>query len=99
MALETGVTRTVDPLAGSYYVEHLTDEIESRARDLLAEGAAAGGMVAGLDAGLPPRWIAGSAYQIEQDLAEGRRLKVGVNIHRDHTAPPQLNLFELDGAA
>jgi methylmalonyl-CoA mutase N-terminal domain/subunit len=99
IALETGVTRTVDPLAGSYYVEHLTDEIESRARDLLDEVAAAGGMVAALDAGLPQRWIADSAYQIERDLAEGRRLKVGVNVHRDQTPSPQLNLFEVDGSA
>jgi methylmalonyl-CoA mutase, N-terminal domain len=99
IALETGVTRTVDPLAGSFYVEHLTDEIESRARDLLDEVAAAGGMVAALDAGLPQRWIADSAYQIERDLAEGRRLKVGVNVHRDETPTPQLNLFEADDAA
>jgi methylmalonyl-CoA mutase N-terminal domain/subunit len=99
IALETGVTRTVDPLAGSYYVEHLTDEIESRARDLVDEVAAAGGMVAALDAGLPQRWIADSAYEIERDLAEGRRLKVGVNIHRDRGPSPQLNLFELDGSA
>ena len=99
IALETGVTRTVDPLAGSYYVEHLTDEIERRAHDLLGEVAAAGGMVAALDAGLPQRWIADSAYQIERDLAEGRRLKVGVNIHRDDEPSPQLNLFEVDGSA
>ena len=99
IALETGVTRTVDPLAGSFYVEHLTDEIESRARDLLDEVAAAGGMVAALDAGLPQRWIADSAYQIERALAEGRRLKVGVNIHRDDTPTPQLNLFEVDDSA
>jgi len=99
IALETGVTRTVDPLAGSFYVEHLTDELESRARDLLGEVAAAGGMVAALDAGLPQRWIADSAYQIERDLAEGRRLKVGVNVHRDETPTPQLNLFEADDSA
>jgi len=99
IALETGVTRTVDPLAGSFYVEHLTDELESRARDLLGEVAAAGGMVAALDAGLPQRWIADSAYQIERDLAEGRRLKVGVNVHRDETPTPQPNLFEADDSA
>jgi methylmalonyl-CoA mutase N-terminal domain/subunit len=99
IALETGVTRTVDPLAGSYYVEHLTDEIEARAQDLLDEVAAAGGMVAALATGLPQRWIADSAYEIERDLAEGRRLKVGVNIHRDEQPTPQLNLFEMDDSA
>jgi len=99
IALETGVTRTVDPLAGSYYVEHLTDEIEARAQDLLDEVAGAGGMVAALATGLPQRWIADSAYQIERDLAEGRRLKVGVNVHRDEQPTPQLNLFEMDDSA
>jgi methylmalonyl-CoA mutase, N-terminal domain len=99
IALETGVTRTVDPLAGSYYVEHLTDEIEARAQDLLDEVSAAGGMVAALAAGLPQRWIADSAYQIERDLAEGRRPKVGVNIHRDEQPTPQLHLFETDDSA
>jgi methylmalonyl-CoA mutase, N-terminal domain len=99
IALETGVTRTVDPLAGSYYVEHLTDEIEAGAQALLAEVSAAGGMVAALADGLPQRWIADSAYQIERDLAAGRRLKVGVNIHRDEQPTPQLHLFEVDDSA
>src|SRR6185437_7215562 len=57
LALETGVTRTADPLAGSYFVESLTDEVEARAGAVLAEIEAAGGAVAALELGLPQRWI------------------------------------------
>jgi len=83
IALESGVTRTADPLAGSYFVEHLTDEIEARAGAVMARIEAAGGMVRALELGLPQRWITEAAYQAERDLAEGRRPKVGVNVHAD----------------
>jgi len=81
IALESGVTRTVDPLAGSYYVEWLTDEIERRAREVIAEIDAAGGAVAAATAGIPQRWIAEAAYRYEVDLSSGDRPKVGVNVH------------------
>jgi methylmalonyl-CoA mutase N-terminal domain/subunit len=97
IALETGVTRTADPLAGSYFVEHLTDEIESRAGDVLQQVEDAGGAVAALARGLPQQWIAESAYQIEQEIADGRRLKVGVNVHREEEdGRRDLRLFEAD---
>jgi methylmalonyl-CoA mutase N-terminal domain/subunit len=83
IALESGVTRTADPLAGSFYVEHLTDELEARAAAVVDEIEAAGGAVLALEAGLPQRWITESAYAAEQDLASGRRPKVGVNVHAD----------------
>ena len=98
IALESGVDRAVDPLAGSYYVEHLTDELERRARDVLTDVEAAGGMVAALEAGLPQRWIAESAYRIEREIADGVRPKVGVNVYADAddeaSAAPEL--FELE---
>jgi methylmalonyl-CoA mutase N-terminal domain/subunit len=81
IALESGVTRTADPLAGSYYVEHLTDEIEARATAVVEQIEAAGGAVRALELGLPQRWITEAAYQAERDLAEGRRPKVGVNVY------------------
>jgi methylmalonyl-CoA mutase, N-terminal domain len=83
IALESGVTRTADPLAGSYFVEHLTDEIEARARAVMARIEAAGGAVRALELGLPQRWLTEAAYQAERDLAEGRRPKVGVNVYAD----------------
>jgi methylmalonyl-CoA mutase N-terminal domain/subunit len=81
IALETGVTRTADPLAGSFYVEHLTDEVEARAWTVLREIEESGGAVQALEQGLPQKWITEAAYRAEQDLAAGRRRKVGVNVY------------------
>jgi methylmalonyl-CoA mutase N-terminal domain/subunit len=89
IALETGVTRTADPLGGSYYVERLTDEIEARAGAVLAEIDEIGGAVKALELGLPQRWITDAAYRAEQDLAAGRRPKVGVNVYAGAEGPEQ----------
>jgi methylmalonyl-CoA mutase, N-terminal domain len=89
IALETGVTRTADPLGGSYFVEHLTDEIEARAAAVLAEIEEIGGAVKALEHGLPQRWITDAAYRAEQDLAAGRRPKVGVNVYAGAEGPEQ----------
>jgi methylmalonyl-CoA mutase N-terminal domain/subunit len=83
VALESGVPRTVDPLGGSYYVEALTDELEARATDLLAEVDALGGAVAALDSGISQRWVAESAYRIERQISDGTRPRVGVNVYTD----------------
>src|SRR5258708_30006294 len=87
IALESGVTRTADPLAGSYYVEQLTDEIEARAVAVMADIDALGGAAAAIEAGIPQRWIAEAAYRAEQELASGARPKVGVNVYGDADAP------------
>jgi methylmalonyl-CoA mutase, N-terminal domain len=81
IALESGVARTADPLAGSFYVEWLTDEVERRAREVIAEIDSAGGAVAATQAGVPQRWIAESAYRYEVEVSSGARPKVGVNVH------------------
>ncbi len=98
IALESGVTRTADPLAGSFFVERLTDDIEAAAGAVLAEVEAASGAVAAIEQGLPQRWIAESAYRTERDLAQGTRPKVGVNVHVDEAgseaAAPEL--FRMD---
>jgi methylmalonyl-CoA mutase, N-terminal domain len=98
IALETGVTRTADPLAGSYFVEHLTDEMEARAGAVLQEISEAGGAVRALELGLPQRWITEAAYQAELDLASGARPKVGVNVHagQDGGEGQPLELFQPD---
>ena len=97
VALESGVPRTVDPLAGSYFVESLTDELERRAEAVLEELDAMGGAVAAIEQGVPQRWIGESAYRIERDVADGTRPRVGVNVFTDEdedVAPPEL--FALD---
>jgi len=81
IALESGVARTADPLAGSYFVESLTDELEGRARALLDELDAAGGAAAAIEAGMPQRWIAESAYRLEREVSTGERPRVGVNVY------------------
>jgi methylmalonyl-CoA mutase N-terminal domain/subunit len=98
VALESGVTRTADPLAGSYFVESLTDEIEARAVSVIEEIDALGGIVGALELGVPQRWIAESAYRYELDVTSGARPKVGVNVYTEATgnpAPP--HLFEAGG--
>jgi methylmalonyl-CoA mutase cobalamin-binding domain/chain len=80
---ETGVTSTVDPLAGSYLVEWLTDEVERRIRDYLNRIDALGGMVSAIKAGYVQGEIAQSAFPYERDLEEQRRITVGMNLHAD----------------
>ena len=73
IGLETGVSRTADPLAGSYFVEHLTDEIEARAWEILEEIDALGGAASAIEKGVPQSWITRATYQAELDIAQGRR--------------------------
>jgi methylmalonyl-CoA mutase N-terminal domain/subunit len=97
IGLESGVARTADPLAGSYFVEYLTDEVEARATDTLAQIEAAGGIVRALEQGLPQSWITAAAYQAERDVAEGRRPKVGVNAFAGpDDAAQRINPAEVD---
>jgi methylmalonyl-CoA mutase N-terminal domain/subunit len=98
IALETGVTRTADPLAGSFFVEHLTDEMETRAADVLAKIEDSGGAVRAIEQGLPQRWITEAAYRAELDIATGRRAKVGVNTYvaADDGPAPGAEGFQLD---
>lgn len=98
IAHESGVTRSVDPLAGSYYVEYLTDEIERRASELVAKIDDGGGAAKMIAEGIPQRWIAETAYQLEKDISSGARVKVGVNRYTEDDseqgAEPQL--FRVD---
>jgi methylmalonyl-CoA mutase N-terminal domain/subunit len=97
IALESGVARTADPLAGSYFVEALTDELETRARALIDELDAAGGAAAAIEAGISQRWIAESAYRLEREVSNGERPRVGVNVYATDGDEPHLGeMFEAD---
>jgi methylmalonyl-CoA mutase N-terminal domain/subunit len=96
IAHETGVTDTVDPLAGSYFVETLTDELEARATELIGAIDALGGAVAAIEAGVPQRWIAESAYRSEIAVENRTAVKVGLNAHVEEEDATELRLFELD---
>ncbi|MHB8763379.1 MAG: acyl-CoA mutase large subunit family protein [Deferrisomatales bacterium] len=89
LRLETGVTRTADPLAGSYFVETLTREMEARVQTLLAEIEGRGGLVKAVEDGWVHRVIADAAYDHQRAVDAGEIPVVGVNCHRaeDETCP------------
>jgi methylmalonyl-CoA mutase N-terminal domain/subunit len=76
---ESGVDRVVDPLAGSYYVEYLTDETEKRCMAILGKIDSLGGIIRAIEEGYPQREIADSAYQWQREVDSGERKIVGVN--------------------
>jgi methylmalonyl-CoA mutase N-terminal domain/subunit len=88
------VTRTADPLAGSFFIEHLTDEIEASAREVLREIEDIGGAVSALEQGIPQLWITEEAYRTEQRLASGECPKVGVNVHITDGGSREVELFQ-----
>jgi methylmalonyl-CoA mutase N-terminal domain/subunit len=79
IAYETDVTKTVDPFAGSYAVEALTDDVERAARDLMAAVEERGGAVAAIELGYQKNEIEKSAYRISQEIDSEERTVVGVN--------------------
>src|SRR5450631_2461728 len=84
IAHETDLTATVDPFAGSYAIESMTDDIEEAAGTLIARVEELGGAVAGIEAGFQKAEIERSAYQVTQQTEAGERIIVGVNrFHAD----------------
>src|SRR5699024_1367267 len=76
---ETNVTSTVDPLAGSYFVENLTQEMAERIREYIGEIESKGGLVKVVESGWLHREISDFAYQNQQDIEDGTRKIVGLN--------------------
>jgi len=79
IAHEIGVTETIDPLAGSYYVESLTNRLEEEAEDYFRRIEALGGVVAGIEQGFFQREIGRAAYVYQQEMERKQRIIVGVN--------------------
>jgi methylmalonyl-CoA mutase N-terminal domain/subunit len=79
IAYETAVCDTVDPLAGAYYIEYLTDEIERRCQDYIDQIDRMGGAVAAIEKGFIQKEIADSAYRFLKEVESGERVIVGVN--------------------
>ena len=99
IAEETGVTNTVDPLAGSYYIEWLTDELERRATALYGEVEGRGGAVACIESGWMQQLIQDEAYRAEQAVASGERVVVGVNKYTETEEAETPLLFRPDERA
>jgi methylmalonyl-CoA mutase N-terminal domain/subunit len=83
IAYESGVADTVDPLAGSFFVEKLTDDLEAAAQDYLDQIDAMGGALTAIDAGFQQRQIQEAAYRVQREVEAGERIVVGVNKFRD----------------
>ena len=83
LAHESGITETPDPLAGSYFVESLTTQLEAAAQAYLDEIEAMGGTLAAIEGGFQQREIQESAYRVQQQIERGELVVVGVNRFRD----------------
>jgi methylmalonyl-CoA mutase N-terminal domain/subunit len=91
IAHESGVANTVDPLAGSYFIEELTDRIEAEASELIGKIDNAGGVVAAIEEGFIQRQIENSSYEYQQEIEKGERIIVGVNEFKiDEQTKPSL---------
>ncbi|PDS43679.1 methylmalonyl-CoA mutase [Rhizobium anhuiense] len=95
---ETGVTKVVDPLAGSYYVESLTKELADKAWALIEEVEALGGMTKAVNDGLPKRLIEEAAARRQAAVDKGEEVIVGVNRYRLDNEQP-IDILEIDNSA
>lgn len=95
IAYETGVTETADPLAGSYYIENLTDKIEFEAEQYIEKIEEMGGMIPAIEAGYVQGEIANSAYEYQKKVELKERVVVGVNKFQIEEPPPS-GLLKVD---
>ena len=96
LAEETGVANTIDPLAGSYFVEALTDQMEQQAWDYIHRIDEMGGMVTAVERGYPQAEIADSAYKYQKQIDSGEKIMVGVNKYAtDH---PPITIWRMSPA-
>jgi len=94
---ESGITKTVDPMAGSYYVEHLTDTIEDEVNKYLKKIDRMGGSLVGIERGFFQSEIRQNAYRLKQEIDKGDRIIVGVNKFTD-TAEQKQEIMKIDNS-
>ena len=92
IAYESGVPKTVDPLAGSYYIESLTDSIEERAFEYINKIEEMGGMVKAIESGYVQQEISNRAYEYQQAVESNEQIVVGVNKFTSDEEPPKSTL-------
>jgi len=95
IADETGVVNTIDPLAGSYFVEALTKEVEDKAWEYIEKIDKMGGMLAAIERGYPQMEISNAAYEYQKRVDSGERTVVGVNKYVAGEEPP-VDLLKID---
>ena len=96
LAYESGVTATIDPLAGSYYVESLTDEIERRAAEYIEKIDAMGGMLKAIETGYIAREVQEASVRYQKSVESGERIIVGLNKFQEEEAETAPEVFETD---
>jgi len=99
IAHESGSTDTIDPIAGSYYVEALTDEMEKRTFDYIRKIDEMGGAIVAIEKGFFQKEIADSAYKYQKEIDEMRRTIVGVNDYRIEKEEIPIELLRVDSKA
>jgi methylmalonyl-CoA mutase N-terminal domain/subunit len=95
LAEESGVGNTIDPLGGSYFLEALTNRIESQARDYFRRIEELGGVLPAINVGFFQREIHEAAYRYQREIDDDRRFIVGINAYNDHQ-PVRIPLLEMD---
>ena len=93
IAHESGITDTVDPMAGSYFVERLTDDIEDEAMSIINTIENSGGAVQAIRSGYQAGLIHDNAYQVQRDVEDGSKIVVGVNEYQSPV--PQIEKLQL----
>jgi methylmalonyl-CoA mutase, N-terminal domain len=96
LAHETGVPNTIDPLAGSYYLESLTDELEAEAEELFARIEEVGGVVPGIEAGWFQREIGSSAIRQQEEMERRERVIVGMNEFTEGSGEIEIDTLRID---
>ena len=95
LAHESGVPNSIDPLAGSYLIENLTDKLEEEARRYIDKIDRLGGAVVGIEQGFQQREINDAAYNMQLEIEDGSRVVVGVNAFENAEEPP-IEIFRID---
>ena len=95
LAEETGVTNTIDPLAGSYFVEALTDKMEAQAMEYIEKIDEMGGILEAIERGYPQGEIANAAYDYQKQVDEGKKTIVGVNKYVSDVETP-IEILKID---
>jgi methylmalonyl-CoA mutase N-terminal domain/subunit len=95
IATETGVSKTVDPMGGSYYIEYLTAKIEEEVNGYLQKIESMGGALVAVEKGFFQEEIRNNAYQLKKEIDENKRIIVGVNKYQDeHDVEPKINRID-----
>jgi len=98
LANETGIADVVDPLGGSYYIEYLTNEIETKALELMKQIDEKGGAQKAIEAGFYQMLIRRSAGEYQKEIESGKRIIVGLNKFKEEKEKVKIECFKVDEA-